>query len=109
MLDRAALRVGRGVIEPAQPRVADRAGAHRARLERDVEIAVGQPVLAELARAAGAERDHFGVGGRVGVAARAIAGAGDHLAVARQRRADRRLAAASAARASAKATLIGSS
>ena len=47
VLDRAALRVGRGVIEAAQPRVADRARAHRAGLQRHVEIAFRQAALAE--------------------------------------------------------------
>src|SRR6187551_1717691 len=35
MLDRAALGVGRGVIEPRDPRMGDRPGAHRAGFERD--------------------------------------------------------------------------
>ena len=65
VLDRAALRVGRGVIEPAQPRVADRAGAHRAGLERHVEIAVGQPLRRRAWRRPARSDDHFGMGGRV--------------------------------------------
>ena len=39
MLDRAAFRIVGAEIEPADSRQSDRRGAHRARLERDVEIA----------------------------------------------------------------------
>src|ERR1700739_4344624 len=42
-IDRAALGIGGAVIEPANPRERDRPGAHRARLERDIEVAIDQP------------------------------------------------------------------
>src|SRR5690242_800454 len=47
-LDRAALGVGGAVIEPADARERDRAGAHGAGLERNVEVAIGEPLGAEL-------------------------------------------------------------
>ena len=46
-LDRAALGVGRAVIEPPDPRQRDRARAHRARLQRDIEVAIDQPLAAD--------------------------------------------------------------
>ena len=49
-------------------------------------------MIAERLRG-GADRQHLRMRGRVGVLARAVAGAGDDDAVARDRRADRRLAA----------------
>ena len=70
----------------------DRAGAHRARLERDVEVAADQPFGAKLRRGL-ADHEHFGMGGRIGELARAIAGARDHRSGANERGADRRLAA----------------
>ena len=49
VVDRAALGVGRAVIEPADARERDRRRAHRAGLERDMQVAVGEPLGAELA------------------------------------------------------------
>src|SRR3990167_3592709 len=43
MFDRAALGIGRGVIETGNACMADRARAHRTGFERDVEIAFAQP------------------------------------------------------------------
>src|SRR5262249_58977961 len=42
-----AFRIGRAEIEPADPGKGDGGGAHGARLERDVEGAIGQPFAAE--------------------------------------------------------------
>src|SRR4029079_7551187 len=43
-IDRAALRVCGAVIEPPDPRERDRDSPHRARLQRDVEVAINQPL-----------------------------------------------------------------
>src|SRR5262249_56338676 len=46
VLDRAAFRICGAVIEAADARERDRRRAHRAGLERDVEIAVNEPLAA---------------------------------------------------------------
>ena len=46
----AGLGIARAKDDPRQARMHDRARAHRARLERDVELAAGKPVVAERAR-----------------------------------------------------------
>ena len=92
VVDRAALGVGRGVVEAADAGVADGAGAHRAGLQRDIEIAIGEPGVSEPARGL-ADRQHFGMGGGVGIFAGAVAGARDDFAGAGYRRANGRLAA----------------
>src|SRR5581483_11620021 len=61
-LDRAALGVGRSVIEPADARERDRASAHGAGLERDIEVAIGEPLAAELLCRL-ADRQHLGMRG----------------------------------------------
>ena len=48
---RAGLRIGRAEHQPANARVHDRAGAHRARLDRHIQLAAGKPVIAECVRA----------------------------------------------------------
>jgi hypothetical protein len=91
VVHRAAFRIGGPVIKPADARKRDGARAHRARLERDVEIAIDQPLGTER-RAGGADGDDLGMGGRVMVDERAIAGAGDDGAVMHNDAADRNLA-----------------
>src|SRR3546814_17709216 len=46
VLDAAALGIGRTVVKPPYTRRADRGGAHRAGFQRDVEIAVREPLAA---------------------------------------------------------------
>src|SRR4051812_4750244 len=90
-LDRAALGVGGAVMEPSDARKGDRGGAHRTRLKRDVEVALGQPLGLDQGSGA-ADRQHLAMGGRVAVGERAVAGTGDHLAAAHDHAADRDLA-----------------
>ena len=92
VVDRAALGVRSGVVEAAQAGQGDRAGAHRARLERHIKIAAGEPFGAQSRRGR-ADDEHFGVRGRIGELARSVPGAGDHAPAADERGADRRLAA----------------
>ena len=47
VVDRAALGIGGAVIEPADAGEGDRARAHGARLERDIEVAIVEPFGAE--------------------------------------------------------------
>ena len=76
VLDRAALGIARAVIEPADTGEGQRRGAHGARLQRDIGIAIGEAFGAE--RGGGlAQRQHFGMGGRVVIGERAVVGAGD--------------------------------
>jgi hypothetical protein len=65
MGDAARLGVGRAVVKPSDPRGRDRGGAHRARLERNVKVAAGQPLGPEPG-AGLTDRKHLGMGGRVG-------------------------------------------
>jgi hypothetical protein len=92
MIDRAALGVESRVIEAAEARVCDRAGAHRAGLERHVEVAADKPLGARR-RGGFADGENFGVRGRIGPFAGAVSGPGKDDAIARDRRADRRFAA----------------
>ena len=90
VVHRAALRIGRAVVEPPDARERNRGRAHGAGLERHVEIAVGQPLGAE--RGGGLpDRQHLGMRGRIAVAQGAVAGARDHGAVAHDHAADRHL------------------
>ena len=47
VIDRAALGIGRGVVEPGDARVDDRARAHRAGFERDPQLAPVEPLAAD--------------------------------------------------------------
>src|SRR6266851_3103167 len=78
VLDPAAFRIVGGKIEPADPRQADRRGAHRAGLQRHVEIAAGEPLCAEP-RGTFAQHQHLGMRGRVVVALDPVAGSGDDV------------------------------
>ena len=81
VLDRAALRIVRPEIEPAEPGERDRRGAHRARFEGDVEIAFGQARGAELGGTR-PQYEHLGMCRRVAIGLDAIAGGGEDTAVA---------------------------
>ena len=76
VFDRAHLLIRRAEIEPADAGEGNGGGAHGARLERDIEIAIGEPLAAELASGL-ADGQQFGMGGRVAVGERAVAGCGD--------------------------------
>src|SRR5271166_2475608 len=92
MIDGAAFWVGRAIIEAAQAGKGNRAGAHRAGLERHVKVAADEPVGADR-RGGRTDGEKLGVCGRVGELAGAVAGARDNGAVACESGADRRLAA----------------
>ena len=81
VLDAAALGVGGAEVEPADARERDRRRAHRAGLQRDVEVGARRAAPSPSAAQACADRQHLGVRGRVGQLARAVAGAGQHRAV----------------------------
>ena len=73
-IHRAALGIGGAVIEPPDPRKRNRARAHRAGLQRDVEVAVDQP-LGPDGFSGLPDRQDFGVRGRVAVGQGPVAGA----------------------------------
>ena len=79
-IDRAALGVGRAVIQPSYPRERDRAGAHRAGLQRDIEVAIDQPLAAEACGGL-PDREDFGMRGRIAIAQSAVSGRRDHLVI----------------------------
>ena len=80
MLDRAAFGIGRAEIEAADAGKGDGGGAHGARLERHIEVAIGEPLAAELG-AGGADGEQLGMRGRVAQGERAVAGGCQHLAI----------------------------
>src|SRR3954447_19933885 len=90
-LDRAALGIGRAVIEPPDPCKGDRARTHGARLQRDVEVAVDQPLAADLLGRL-AQRNDFGMGRWVLVGQRPIGGGGNDLVIVDHHASDRNLA-----------------
>ena len=93
VLDGTAFCVGRAKIEPADAGEGDGRGAHGARLERHIEIAIDKPLAAELG-ASRADRKQLGMSGRIAGAKRPVAGARQHLAFrAHHHGADRDLAA----------------
>lgn len=71
----APFGIARPPIEAAQARERDRLRAHGTRLERDVEIEAVEPCLPTRCRGR-ADRQHFGVRGRVAVALDAVVGGG---------------------------------
>ena len=85
---RAPLRVRRAEDHAGDAREHQRPGAHRARLEGDVERRAGEPVVAEPPGGA-PQGDDLGVGRRVAPADRPVVRAGDHLAVGGRRAAPR--------------------
>ena len=92
VLNSSAFGIGGAVIKAADPGKRDRCRAHRARFERDIKIAVIEPLGAQLARGL-ADDDHFGMRGRVAIGNGAVAGARNHLAAADQDAAHRHLGA----------------
>ena len=90
-LHRAALGVGCAVIEPADPRERDRARAHGAGLQRHIEVAVDQPLAADVLGGL-AERQDLGMGGGIAVGQGPVAGGGDDLVIADDHAADRNFA-----------------
>src|SRR6185503_1790492 len=64
VLDAAALGIGGPPVEPADAGEGNRLGAHRAGLQRNIEIAIDQARRAELRRRR-ADRQHLGMGGGI--------------------------------------------
>ena len=75
---RACTFVRGAVNQTPDARLNQRAGAHRARFNRRIDINAREPVIAELTGGL-AQSDDFGVGGRIAVGARAVTGDGDEL------------------------------
>jgi len=81
MLDCPAFWIVGAEIEPAQAGQGDRGRAHRARLEGNVEIALGEMRGAEPC-CAGAQDQHLGVRGRIAIALDPVARGGEKAALA---------------------------
>ena len=89
-IHRALLRVRGPVDEPLDPRQHHRAGAHRARLQRDVNRDPFQPP--RLRHPGGlVEHQHLGMGGGVGGGFDQVVGFGQDRTIADQHRTDRHL------------------
>ena len=65
----------------------NRSGAHRTRLQRAIEIAPLQPVVAQN-NSRRSQRDNFGVGGRIAIRNHAIPSGRKDLAIPDDNRAD---------------------
>ena len=74
----AAARIGCRVYDSGYPGMNQRARTHRARLQRDIERRVRQPLVAERGSGS-AEDEHFGVGARIMPRDRRIARFGEYL------------------------------
>src|SRR5947207_809062 len=88
---RAALGIGRAVIQPPYPRERDRGGAHRARLQRHVEVAIDQPLAADDFSGE-PDGENFGMRGGIPLGQGAVSGRGDDLIVAHDHASDRHFA-----------------
>jgi len=91
-VDGTALWVKGAVIKPADAGERDGAGAHRARLERYIKVAIGKALGAERGGRC-TDRDHFSMRSRIAVGQRTVAGTGDNAAVMHNNAADRDLSA----------------
>ena len=91
VFDRAALGIGRGVIEPGDAGMGDRARTHCARLKCDPQLAAVEAFVAQNVRG-GANRQDLGVRGRIVSPSRGVVRGGDHRAVPDHHRADRHFA-----------------
>jgi len=91
-VDCACAFVSRAVNQPADARLNQSTGAHRARFDRRENIHARQPVVAELTGGL-AQRDDFSVGSGIAVGAGAVTANGDELAVVDNTSADGHLAA----------------
>ena len=73
MLDRTPLGIGGTIIEPRDTGMGDCPGAHRARLKRDPQVAVFEPLSTKMCRG-GTQREDFGMGGGIVQRARRVGG-----------------------------------
>ena len=83
----AGLRIDRAIDENGNAGLEDGPGAHRARFQRDVERAAIEPPRSQRMGRLG-DGDHLGVGRGIVELLSLIVGAGDHLAMVDNRRAD---------------------
>ena len=91
VIDRAAFGIGRGIIEPGDAGVGNRAGTHRAWLQRDPQLAAIEAFVTQrLSRRA--NREDFGMCGWIAQLARGVMRGGDYRAVLDHHRADGHLA-----------------
>ena len=88
---RAGARLGRAIDEALDAGVHERTGAHRTRLDRDVESGIGETVVGRGLRRR-AQRDDLGMRGGIAAADRLVEAGGDQLAIAHQHRTDRHFA-----------------
>ena len=89
-IDRAALGVARAVIEPADAGKRDGGRAHGTGLERDIEVAIDQPLAADLV-GGGADGENLGMRGRIAVGERPVPGGSYDFAVPHDHATDRHL------------------
>jgi hypothetical protein len=99
VLHRAALGVTGSIIDPVQPRMDNRARTHCAGLQRDPQLATCQPFLQERS-GGGANRENFGMSGRIMIGARHVVRRGDHHTVLDDHRPDGHFACAGGLRGS---------
>ena len=91
MLNRSAFGVGSAEIKPANSGEGHRRRAHGTRFQRDVEIAIREPLAAER-RGSGANGNELRVRGRIMISDRSVAGPRDDDAVPHDDATDRHLA-----------------
>jgi len=87
----AGLRVTRAEHDTPEPRMQDRPGAHRARLDRRVNINARQPVVSQLPGGLAKSND-FSVSCGIAVGTRTISGNSDEFVLANDASADGHLA-----------------
>lgn len=78
---RPAFRIIRAVVKPPDAGVGNRPGTHRARLERHPKVAPIEPIAVKHA-GRGANRQNFGMCGRITQPPGCVCRARDHLAIA---------------------------
>jgi len=90
-IDRTRTLIRRPVNEQRNSRLDQGAGAHRAWLDRRIDRRASQPVITDFG-GRHPDRDHLGMGGRIAISARSIAGDGDDFALPNDASAHRHLA-----------------
>lgn len=86
VLYRAALGIRRSVVEPRDPCMGNGARAHRAGLQRHPKLAAFQPLVLQHLRT-GANRQHFGMSGRIMQSARTVVRGCNHRPIPDENRA----------------------
>jgi hypothetical protein len=91
MFDRSAFGVGSAEIKPANASKGHRRRAHGTRFQRDVEIAIREPLAAERG-GGGANGNELRVRGRIMISDRSVTGPRDDASVPHDYAANRHLA-----------------